>query len=303
MVKKLNIVVFIITISFLLSACKTRIDSFRFVFMTDIHVQPEQQAEEGFARAITKVNELTPNFVITGGDLIMDALGQSFERADSLYNLYSKMLNQFQMPVYNTIGNHEVFGLYENSGVPTTHVEYGKKMFKNTLGEGKTYYSFDYNGWHFIILDGIGITPERRYVGHIDSLQLVWLKSDLIELDKKTPIVISTHIPLFSIYGQMKNGPTFAMSESSVITNALDVMEILQGYNLRLVLQGHLHMVEEIRYHNTSFITGGAVSGAWWKGPRDGFPEGFIIVDVNGNDFTWQYETYGWQVETAMNNE
>ena len=93
------------------------------------------------------------------------------------------------------------------------------------------------------------------------------------------------------------------MSESSVITNALDVMQILQGYNLRLVLQGHLHIVEEIRYQNTSFITGGAVSGAWWKGSRDSFPEGFIVVDIKGNDFTWQYETYGWQVETEINKE
>jgi 3',5'-cyclic AMP phosphodiesterase CpdA len=301
--KKLFIMLFIITISFLPSACKTGADSFRFIFMTDIHVQPEQHAAKGFARAILKVNELAPNFVITGGDLIMDALGQSFERADSLYNLYAKMLNQFQMPVYNTIGNHEVFGLYENSGIPTKHVEYGKKMFKNRLGEGKTYYSFDYDNWHFIILDGIGFTPDRRYVGQIDSLQLLWLKSNLLKLDKNTPIVISTHIPLFSIYGQMKNGPTFAMSESSVITNALDVMEILQGYNLRLVLQGHLHIVEEICYHNTSFITGGAVSGAWWKGARDSFPEGFIVIDIKGNDFTWNYVTYGWHVDKAIHNE
>jgi len=48
-------------------------NSFRFVFMTDIHVQPELKADQGFRTAIAKVNELEPDFVITGGDLIMDA--------------------------------------------------------------------------------------------------------------------------------------------------------------------------------------------------------------------------------------
>ena len=291
------LLVFIISFIFVFVGCNGEANSFRFVFMTDIHVQPEKKATEGFTFAIKKVNELEPDFVITGGDLIMDALGQSYERADSLYNLYTKVLNLFKMPVYNTLGNHEVFGLYEKSGISPDHDQFGKKLFMNRVGEGKTYYSFDYKGWHFIILDGIGYTLDRHYYGHVDSLQLVWLKNDISKVDKKIPVAISTHIPLFSIYGQMKNGPNYAMSESSVITNALNVIKVLENHNLRLVLQGHLHIVEEINYQNITYITGGAVSGSWWNGPRDGFPEGFIVVDIEGNNFTWHYETYGWQVE------
>jgi hypothetical protein len=114
---------------------------------------------------------------------------------------------------------------------------------------------------------------------------------------KNTPLVLSTHIPLFSIYGQMKDGPTSAMGEGSVVTNALDVMKIFEGYNLKLVLQGHLHIVEEIRYAGTTFVTGGAVCGAWWKGARDGFPERFVVVDVKADKFDWEYKTFGWQAE------
>ena len=297
MLKKITNSLLLVIIIFFISACTKRSDSFRFAFMTDIHLQQELRAEEGFAKAIAKVNDLNAEFVITGGDLIMDALGQSFGRADSLYNQYINMINLFKMPVYNTIGNHEVFGLYERSGISTSHSAYGKMMYKNRLGDGKTYYSFDHKGWHFIILDGIGFTPDRHYYGYVDSLQLVWLTDDLAEVSKETPIVISTHIPFFSVYGQMQNGPMFALSEGGVITNALEVMKKFDGYNLKIVLQGHLHIVEEIRYRNTSFITGGAVSGAWWKGARDGFPEGFVVVEVNGQDFIWHYETYGWQSE------
>ena len=96
-------------------------NTFRFVFMTDIHVRPEMRASEGFAAAIEKVNSLNPDFVITGGDLIIDALEQRFTRADSMYDLYDDLSKQFNMPVYNTIGNHEVFGLYEKSGVQPSH--------------------------------------------------------------------------------------------------------------------------------------------------------------------------------------
>ena len=97
----------------------------------------------------------------------------------------------------------------------------------------------------------------------------------------------------------MKNGPTAANGNGSVITNALDVMDILKENNLKLVLQGHLHEVEEIKFRNTSFVTGGAVSGSWWRGPRDGFPEGFVVVDVKGEEFSWHYETFGWNATAA----
>ena len=61
----------------------TKTASFSFVFCTDIHVEPERNAVQGFTQAIDTINKLQPAFVITGGDLIMDALGQSYERADS----------------------------------------------------------------------------------------------------------------------------------------------------------------------------------------------------------------------------
>jgi 3',5'-cyclic AMP phosphodiesterase CpdA len=231
----------------------------------------------------------------------MDALEQSEGRADSLYDLYDQMLSLFHMPVYNTIGNHEIFGLYQSSGISPAHPQYGREMFRHRLGEGTTYTSFDHKGWHFILLDGIGFTPERRYFGHIDSLQLEWLRADIAKINEKIPIVLSTHIPFYSIYGQIKNGPNFALGEGSVITNTPKVMKILEKHNVKLVLQGHLHIVEEIRYGNTTYITGGAVCGRWWNGARDGFPEGFVLVSVEKETFTWKYISYGWQAEPAVN--
>ena len=275
-------------------------DSFRFVFMTDIHVQSELKADEGFKQAIKKVNHLKPDFVITGGDLVFDALGQTYERATKLYEMYIDVCNDFNMPVYNTLGNHEVFGLYKKSGISPDYKEYGKKMYKKWTGYKNTYYSFDHKGWHFMILDDIGFTEDRKYIAEIDSIQLQWIKDDLKQIQRKTPIVISIHIPFVSVGEQMSNGGTAALSPRIALSNSHEVLGHFESYNLKLVLQGHLHIVEEIIYKDVHFITAGAVSGRWWKGPFDGFPEGFAVIDIKEDDFTWEYETYGWQ---AVNQE
>ncbi|NWG27617.1 MAG: metallophosphoesterase [Ignavibacteriaceae bacterium] len=272
-------------------------ESFKVAFLTDIHVQKELNAERGFLSAINKVNEINPDFVITGGDLIMDALNQSYERSDSLFNLYSSLCDSFNMPVYNTIGNHDVFGLYKTSGVDTTHPEYGKKLYINRLGDGKSYSSFDHKGWHFILLDAIEFTPERKYIGGISQSQIDWIKTDLARLDKKTPIVLSTHIPFISVSKQILEGSTAALTEVIVVKNSKEILALFEGYNLKLVLQGHLHIVEEIIFKETHFITGGAVSGNWWKGSHYGFEEGFVIIEFYESDFNWEYIDYGWEVK------
>jgi Icc protein len=107
----------VIMLILILSSCGIRSSSkttedFSFVFMSDIHVQFEQNAPQGFKQAIDSINKINPDFVITGGDLIMDALGQSYGRADSLYNLFGELTKNLKMPVYNTMGNHEIYGLY-----------------------------------------------------------------------------------------------------------------------------------------------------------------------------------------------
>jgi 3',5'-cyclic-AMP phosphodiesterase len=273
-------------------------EEFSFVFMTDIHVKPELHAAEGFARAIDSINALNPDFVISGGDNVFDALQAGYGRADSLYFLYDSLSKQLEMPLYNTIGNHEVFGLYEASGIDPSHELYGKKMYEDRIGA--RYYSFDYKHWHFIVLDGIGFTPERKYVGLIDSLQLEWLKADL-EAHKDKPVAVSTHIPLISVGQQVFGKPTSAFSPSEIIINAKEVRELLEQYNVKLVLQGHLHMLEDVSYNGIHYVTGGAVCARWWLGPRNGMEEGFLKIDVSGETFSWEYIDYAWEAPEASN--
>lgn len=300
---KLENFVFILFALLVFAACKPEPqsegkkddDSFSFVFMTDIHLQPERNAVEGFRQAIDSVNMLNPDFVITGGDLIMDALGQKFGRADSLYNLYSETAKHFNMPVYNTMGNHEIFGIYDDSGIENNHPEYGKRMFEGRIG--KRYYSFDHKGWHFMILDAVEDTHESSYIGLIDSVQMKWIVSDLAKVDPKTPIALSVHIPFITSYMQIFYGSTEPNGNSLVITNAKDVLALYSNHNLKIALQGHLHYLEDIYAQGTHFITGGAVSSKWWNGKNKGLEEGFLVIHVEGEEISWDYFDYGWEVD------
>lgn len=267
---------------------------FSFVFMTDIHLQPEKNAIHGFQKAIDTANELNPDFVITGGDNIMDALGQTWERSDSLYNLFDSMMANFNSPVYTTIGNHDLFGIYEKSGVPPSHPEYGKGMYEKRLAQ--RYYSFDYMGWDFIVLDGVGITHDRRYKGYVDDEQIVWLREELRRIGKTRPIVISIHIPLLSVESQIALGPTEAFKDNSIVNNANEIRRVLKGHNVKIVLQGHTHFLEDIYYEGIHYVTGGAVSGSVWNGKRYEMEEGFLMVTVEkDNSFSWKYIDFGWE--------
>jgi 3',5'-cyclic AMP phosphodiesterase CpdA len=272
-----------------------KVTRYAYTSIINIHLQPELRSVEGFKQAIDSVNRINPDFVLTGGDLIMDALGQTYERSDSLYTLYDRMLQEFNMPVFNTIGNHEIFGIYDKSGVPRDHPEFGEKMYEKRLGE--RYYSFDFKGWHFMVLDGIEDTGESRYIGKIDSVQMEWIRNDLQKIDPDIPIAVSVHIPFITVATQLERGVLEPNGTGTVINNANEVLSLFDDHNLKLVLQGHLHYLEEIIVDGTHFITGGAVSARWWGGPYRGMEEGFVVVDVTGDDFTWEYVDYGWEAE------
>jgi 3',5'-cyclic AMP phosphodiesterase CpdA len=276
-------------------SCKQASHDFSFAFLTDIHLQPELNALEGYKKAIKTVNELKPDFVITGGDQIMDALGVTYERAEMLYDLYIETTQELDMPVYNTLGNHDIFGLSAGSGVDPSHPEYYKKLFQNKVGI--TYQSFDHQGWHFMIIDSIDKTVDRTYLGRVDAEQMAWIAEDLKNIGKETPIVLATHIPFISIIRQIRVGSTEANSEGWVIVNSKEVLELFQGYKLKLVLQGHLHSLEEINVGGIKFLTGGAVSSNWWEGQYYGLEEGFVMIKIKEDALEWEYIDFGWEVQ------
>ncbi len=272
---------------------------FRFVHFTDLHLKPEDGAEQGVLKAVAAVNALdpAPDFVITGGDLVSDVLEANFERADLLFNLYEKCLGQLNCPVHHGIGNHDILGWYPESDVAENHPEFGKKMFAGRLGEGSTWKSFDHKGWHFVLLDSLEWDEQNEdYMGLVCDEQLVWLKDDLAAVDNSTPIAVMTHIPFVSGVEQLRSGANAALNNRIGVTNSLEVLELFEGKKLILILQGHLHRDEQLRIEGRKFVMSGAICGQWWSGPNHATEEGFGIFDVNGADVQYRYHDYGWEV-------
>ena len=212
-----------------------------------------------------------------------------------VYDLYKRTEQQLGMPIHHAIGNHDVFGVLPKSGAATTDPAYGKKMYEDRLG--RTYYSFDYKGYHFVVLDSIQPTADRLWEARVDEGQLHWLRDDLKRLPQGTPVLGVIHCPLvtaFATYAYTQIAGADRKYNTMTVANAPEVLEVFENADVLAVLQGHTHVNEVVGYKSTQYVTSGAVCGNWWHGPRLGTPEGFTVVSLREGKFSTRYETYGF---------
>ncbi|MDR0724386.1 MAG: metallophosphoesterase [Prevotellaceae bacterium] len=258
----------------------------RFIFATDVHltVQNSRDRFNGFKQSLSKMKESKADFVIFGGDLF-DVSGIPYKvskhQADSMHCAFKQTVDDTEMRYYVTIGNHDRY--YDKD---KGYVE-GDEMFKEYFKE--SYYTFEEKGVRFFVLNSVQDGKDGFYVG---EKQLEWLKTELSNIPASTPIVVSTHVPVYSLYYPVVDGKYVFVD---VIMNYKELLKVFENHNLKLVLQGHQHIYEEIFVQNVRYITAGAVSAAWWKGPFHGTEQGFLIVEADkSGDFTWEYVDFGW---------
>jgi 3',5'-cyclic AMP phosphodiesterase CpdA len=239
--------------------------SFRFAYVSDSHLYARGM-DHRFARAAIKavadVNALDPqpDFVLFGGDLAQ--LGRPDELA-----LGQQILHELKAPVKMMVGEHD---WYLDMG------EKWREMF------GPDRYSFDHKGVHFVVLNSVieedfwtakGYTPEQRMniVAGLDDNrqspftvgeeQRAWLKADLAKIDKKTPIIVFSHSPLYKLY----------KAWNFWTDDADEVQAILKPFKTVSVIHGHTHQLLTNRIGNIHFH--GLLSTAWpWPYAPEGLP-------------------------------
>ena len=275
---------------------------FTVALLTDPHVNEEKGAPEGWTKALAHAMARTrpPELVMTGGDLVFDVLEVGRERADAQFELFDRALASVSVPVHHALGNHDCFGVYETSGVSPEDPLYGKRYFLEHFGLERAYSSFDHEGWHFVVLDTIGL-GDGKYRGWVDSEQLAWLDDDLATAAK--PTVVVGHIPLFSNFIEWRRGTSEGIPDRVSVVNSHEVAEVLVKHPVKLVLAGHLHVNETFHYKGITFANIGAVSGNWWDGLRDGFEEGYAILEFRGDQVDWRYVDYGWEAMTEESHK
>jgi len=180
-----------------------------------------------------------------------------------------------------------------------------------------TYYSYNIGKVHFVVLDDIDysgvaasgfdsasgqlLEPDHRaeYTTNLTDDQLSWLRKDLAYVKKSTPVVLSTHAPVFrpNGIGKWKAGLTGRSYGSTA-----NLVSVLNGYKVH-IFTGHTHEMYNYDDLDASGIfehNAGSVCGSWWWSGKyvsginlaqDGAPGGYTVLSVKGTNFSWFYKS------------
>jgi predicted phosphodiesterase len=209
----------------------------KFGVITDLHHDIMHDAPERLQAFITQMQQEKADFILQLGD---------FCRPYDYNNPLMDIWNSFPGARYHVIGNHDTDGGFEREQV----VEFWQ-------AKGK-YYSYDQNGFHFVVLDGNehNPSPDRPggYARFISNTQIEWLRKDL----KNTvlPTIVSCHQGLDNDSGGLENGTLVRYTLEQANANA--------GFQkVILVLSGHHHQDYYNHINNIHYVQINSASYQW----------------------------------------
>ena len=218
-------------------------DDFVFVQLSDTHWGfNDPKVNPDFAgtlkKAIAAVNSMKtqPDFIVFTGDIThtTDDPKERRKRMSEARDIISSLNNK---NVKFMAGEHDA-GL--DNG----------EAFQEYFG--KTHYTFEHKGVHFIVIDNVSDPTSS-----ITDPQLQWLSDELKKLDKGSRIVVLTHRPLFDLY---PNWDWWTRDGAKAV-------DLLMPYQNVTVLYGHIH---QEHHHMTGHIPHHAAKGLMFPLPAPG---------------------------------
>ncbi len=262
--------------------------NFSMAFMSDVHVKPGSIPEKGLANALQHINRPKNkiDFIINGGDAIMDSLNASKEYTAEQWQLFKSILKENnKLPIYHTIGNHDIWGWFLPKPQPVSDPLYAKTWVVETLKMPKRFYSFAHKNWKFIILDSTQQNPKGGYIARLDEEQMSWLKEELASTPTDQFICLISHIPILSIcaglyFNKTEENGDLKIQRNLMHTDFLELQKLFSNYkNIKACLSGHIHMQDEIHYFGIPYYCNGAICGNWWKGAFNNFEPAYALFD------------------------
>jgi Icc protein len=244
---------------------------FSFVQISDSHIGFTKPANPDVTAtlqvAIDKINAMPqkPDFIMHTGDLSQLSKPSEFDTLDQVLKGASPK------QIYFVPGEHDM--LADNGE------QYLQRYGKGTKGAG--WYSFDHKGVHFVGLVNVA-NLKAGGLGSLGHEQLEWLEDDLRGRSTSTPIVLSAHIPLWTVYPDWGWGTD----------DSEQALSYVKRFGSVTVLNGHIHQVMQkiegkISFHtamSTAFpqpAPGTAPSAGPMKVPADQLRRVLGITDVN----------------------
>jgi hypothetical protein len=220
-------------------------DDFYFVQLSDSHWgfsgPPNPDAANTLKKAVASVNALTepPDFIVFTGDLTHTTDDPKERR---------RRMAEFR----DIVGGLNVKTIHFMPGEHDASLDNGA-AFKEYFG--KTHYSFDHKGVHFIVVDNVS-DPGAK----IGDEQLEWLKGDLAQQKNDARIVVFTHRPLFDLVPQWD----WATRDGD------KAIALLMPYTNVTVFYGHIH---QEHHHQTGHIAHHAAKSLIFPLPTPGSQE------------------------------
>jgi 3',5'-cyclic AMP phosphodiesterase CpdA len=208
----------------------------RFVVFGDNRGEADGRQPAVFSALVKRMAALDPDFVLGTGDYIYGAGSDEGLRAQWNEFFWALQPLQSRKRVYfvPAPGNHEIQG----GGGNRLFLEYFKRL----------YFSFDWGGSHFIILDTEVPGEESRIAGK----QRAWLSQDLAQARGASHIFVTLHRPLYPV--SIHKGDS--LDKYPAERDALHALFV--QYRVACVFAGHEHLYSRTERDGVQYtITGG----------------------------------------------
>lgn len=217
-------------------------ENMSFHLISDVHVRNEDGTEAlNFIKGLQDMKEINPDAsaLVSAGD------NTEFGGADE-QSAFFKILKEYN-PLTDgktmiALGNHDVRGPQQywetdpagiNGYWPTAYELYmsnNKEYMPDT--EGKTYFDYWIDGYHFIVLNPENAPKDTAY---LTEEQLIWLEEKLRENeDPARPAFVIIHQALNDTHWRSNNYNGFGKQDAAV-------KEILERHPQTIFFSGHIH--------------------------------------------------------------
>ena len=224
-------------------------DEFTFIQYTDTqnaywneNVQNEAAYGADTLEQALEVSEA--DFVLHTGDVVETA-----EVEDEWVDIFSQSQESWmQQPLAVAPGNHDEYALeYGDTQLIEKFNEHINVPVTNDQVNGGSYYSFDYNGVHFVVANTNDNkesedNPEGKAIG---EEQLAWIEEDIKQAreDGAKWVILTYHKPLYSkSYHSLQDEDVQKVRE--------EFMQMIDELDVDLALQGHDHVVSRTKSLN-----------------------------------------------------
>jgi len=233
-----------------------------FGIVTDVHKDLMPDADQRLEAFIDQAQERAVDFIIQMGDFCF---------AESKNKSFLNIWERFKGPKYHILGNHD---MDKNT----------KEEVLDFWGMPKTYYSYDFGGFHFVVLDANFLYQDGKFTDYkhanfyvddtvrtfINDEQIEWFKADLEAT--KLPTLVFSHQSLWHYQWGVKN--------------RLQLQKIMEAQSEKIIccLNGHNHLDYHHHQNGIDYIEVNSMSYQWLSSKytsTDRFPK--ALYEQYGN--------------------